>query len=547
MKRWMKYAAALVAGALTMTACSDDYLETASSNALSDTTLASDVEYYGTYINGINLLMMYQQGAYGQGYCGMFNLLVNHGNICGNDWSAEAFGGYNSANMTLNTNDNAAYSSYSWWFLYQIIGQANRIISNIDSATGSESSRDFYKAQALTYRAYCYQYLVQIFSKRWSDSNNGASDGVILRVTDSTEDMGLSTLAKCYTQIYQDCDDAIALYEASGRSTSNYYDPSINLAYGVKARAALCRQDWNTAATCAQKAYADHPLMTSTQFMSGFHTANNEWIFGAYAGSEMNMWYYTFGCYYTFNGYYSSRGGYNVLGNRELVDALNDTDARKQLFASESMLQKIDPDIDIDDMLEKSEITSYCWANQSTEKGLALANTILTYMLSLDGAKACYQLTSSYPIRPAIYHQFKFGCTELPGVSQMVLMRSAEMYLTQAEALCRKSSPDYSTAQQLLYDVNSRLDPSYVKSTKTGQDLIDEILFYRRAELWGEGHDWFDLKRTGQSISRKSYMLGGGGTFGINFAKTVGPNDSGTNDWVWVIPLGETQYNSLVD
>lgn len=543
----MKYAAALAAGALAMTACSDDYLETEPSNTVLDETLSNDVEYYGTYINGINLLMMYQQGAYGQGYCGMIDVLVDIGNTCGNDWSNEALGGFNSANMKLTTANNAAYAGYAWWFLYQIIGQANRIISHIDEAAGSDESRAFYKAQALTYRAYCYQYLVQIFGNRWSDSNNGATNAVVLRVNDSREDLGLSTLANCYAQIYQDCDDAIALFGQSGRSATNFFDPSINLAYGVKARAALCREDWTTAAECAEKARAGHPLMSAREFQSGFHTANDEWIFGAYAGSEMNMWYYSFGCYYAYNGYYSAASGYNTLGSRQLVDALNDTDARKQLFASESMLQKIDPSIDVDALLESGDIMNYCWANDQTQEGVALAHAIYDYMDSVPGVLAASNLTGAYPARPAVYSQLKFGCTELPGVSQMVLMRSAEMYLTQAEALCKKPNPDYAAAQQLLYDVNSRMDPSYTKSTKTGQALIDEILFYRRAELWGEGFDWFDLKRTGASISRKSYRLGQGGVFGINFAVTVGPNDPGTNDWKWTIPLDETQYNSEVE
>ena len=123
-------------------------------------------------------------------------------------------------------------------------------------------------------------------------------------------------------------------------------------------------------------------------------------------------------------------------------------------------------------------------------------------------------------------------------------MRAAEMYLTQAEALCKQATPDYKTAQALLYAVNSERDPEYVMSTKTGQELIDEIMLYRRAELWGEGHGWFDLKRTGESISRRATL--DGGTFGANFAKTIGPNAGGTNDWTWIIPLHETQYNEAL-
>ena len=544
MKKMMKYFAALVLGAMVMTACSEDYLETSPTNALDAGQLTENVENFGAYINGINLLMVTQQGAYGQGYCGMFNLLNVMGNICGNDWSAEWYGGATSANMGYTTSDSAAFSGYSWWFLYQIIGQANRLLVQLEVAEGDEDLKAFYKAQALTYRAYCYQYLVQIFSKRWMDSNNGASDGVILRLDKDMNLEGmyndtnaeLSTLAECYTQIYADCDEAISLFNQSGMDASNFYEPSLALAYGVKARAALCREDWATAASCAGVITKAYGLMSADEFQSGFHTANDEWIFGGYGGESENMWYYTFGTYYGYNGYYSRAQGYNANGNPELVDALSDEDARKQLFLAESLIG-----VDFSDAIKAGDVMTQCRANVQTKGGLAIRNKMLAYMNSIPGVAANINATGYYPYYPAFYGQLKFGVFGTPGIHQSVYMRAAEMYLTQAEALCKQATPDYATAQKLLFAVNSRVDPTYKMSTNTGKALIDEIMFYRRAELWGEGHDWFDLKRTGASISRKSRL--DGGVHGTTFAKTIGPNAAGTNDWVWTIPLSETQYN----
>lgn len=547
MKKMMKYFAALVLGAMMMTACSEEYLETSPTNSLDAGQLTENVENFGTYINGINLLMVYQQSAYGQGYCGMYNLLSKLGNECGNDWSGNAFGGFNSANMALTTSNNAAYSGYAWWFLYQIIGQANRVLSQIEDAEGDDDLKAFYTAQALTYRAYCYQYLVQIFSKRWMDSNNGAADGVILRLHEdmnkdgiyTNTDAGVSSLADCYAQIYADCDEAIALFNQSGMDAKTFYEPSLALAIGVKARAALCREDWETAAEYAGMISASYDLMSADEFQSGFHTANDEWIFGGWGSNEENMWYYTFGTYYGYNGYYAANG-YNIIGNRDLVDNLADTDVRKQLYATPSLMGYSDAEIDA--AFADGLLNEYCEPDTDTDEGAELAENIFYYMLSVPGVLANINTTGYYPAYQALYSQFKFGVFDLPGVHHSVYMRAAEMYLTQAEALCKQAEPDYATAQALLYAVNSRLDPSYVKSTKTGKELIDEIMFYRRAELWGEGHDWFDLKRTGASISRRSTL--DGGTFGADFAKTVGPNDAGTNDWVWVLPLGETQYNA---
>ena len=542
MKRILKYTFA-AAVALTAVGCADDYLDTEPTNAISDEQLIADVENYGPVINGISQLMITQQSYYGQGYCGMSTVLIRLGDMCGNDYHMEALGGYNSCNMVLCVNNESAYSSYAWWFLYEVIGNANRVLATIDQASGDESLRDLYKAQALTYRAYAYYYLVQIFGERWMDSNNGASDGVVLRLDATTDPMPLSTLAQCYTQIYKDCDDAIGLFEASGQSVTDFYLPSINMAYGVKARAALSREDWETAATAAEKARSGYNLMSQDDFAAGFCNANEEWIYGGFASSEENMWYYTFGCYFGYNGYYS-KNAYNVVGNRQLVDQFADTDVRKSLFLHQNLFP-------YDRFVQGKTVGTYAWA-YGTAEATALQKNMFNYMMSLPGFKALYDATGYYPVRPSIYNQLKFGVFDLPGVSQQCFMRAAEMYLIEAEALCKQATKDENKAADLLYTLNSARDEAYTKTTATGQTLIDEILLTRRMELWGEGFGWFDLKRLGASIERHSYYEQDAngeclGTFGRQFAVTVGPNDSGTNDWVWVIPKAETQYNNLIE
>ena len=111
------------------------------------------------------------------------------------------------------------------------------------------------------------------------------------------------------------------------------------------------------------------------------------------------------------------------------------------------------------------------------------------------------------------------------------------MYYIEAEA-------DYhlgkiAEAQQLIYDANKDRDPALTKSTKTGDDLLDEIKLYRRFDLWGEGYDWFDCKRWGSTIVRKTWA--DGGSFLKAYVGTIKPGDA--NQWTWVIPERETQYN----
>ena len=114
------------------------------------------------------------------------------------------------------------------------------------------------------------------------------------------------------------------------------------------------------------------------------------------------------------------------------------------------------------------------------------------------------------------------------------------MYYIEAEA-------DYhlnkiAEAQQLIYDANKLRDPSYTKSTKTGQSLLDEIKLYRRFDLWGEGFDWYDCKRWGITLKRKSSAEGG--SWMKAYAITLGPQDA--NQWTWIIPERETEYNGAL-
>jgi len=74
------------------------------------------------------------------------------------------------------------------------------------------------------------------------------------------------------------------------------------------------------------------------------------------------------------------------------------------------------------------------------------------------------------------------------------------LYYIEAEALAR--SGNEGAARQVLFDITSKRDAAYTKSTKSGADLIDEIILQKRIELWGEGFAWFDLKRLKKGVIR---------------------------------------------
>ena len=96
-----------------------------------------------------------------------------------------------------------------------------------------------------------------------------------------------------------------------------------------------------------------------------------------------------------------------------------------------------------------------------------------------------------------------------------------------------------------MNELNKVRDAEY-NCTATGTELINEIRLYRRIELWGEGFNWFDFKRWGESIVRRIWKEkdATSGNYpswmGAELDKTVG------NGWTYAVPKAESMYNALV-
>ncbi|MEO0333100.1 MAG: RagB/SusD family nutrient uptake outer membrane protein, partial [Bacteroidota bacterium] len=84
----------------------------------------------------------------------------------------------------------------------------------------------------------------------------------------------------------------------------------------------------------------------------------------------------------------------------------------------------------------------------------------------------------------------------------VVLMRVAEMYLIEVEALARQGND--APAAALLFELQSNRDPAVTAASgNTGQALIDEIMLERRKELYAEGlADFPDNRRLQQAWAR---------------------------------------------
>jgi hypothetical protein len=495
----------LVAG--VMTSCASDYLDTVPTGDTSTATVLENADNAALAINGL-CKMMTQQYLSSQGFNGEGTIKLYYGEYPGDEFVVNLSGWATVINQQLNDNKTSLYDYYGWYYYYKIIGNANTIIANIDAASGEQTSKDYIKAQALTFRAYCFTMLAQLYCSRWSDSNSGASQGLVLRIDQSTGDQAMSTLAETYAQIYSDLDEAIKLYTSSGisRASGNTYSPDIHVAYATYARAALCREDWATAAAMAPKARNGFPLMTVAEYKAGFCNPNQEWIWSSWGSEDETLYYYSFFSYMAYNASSSAVRSYPKRISKVIYDKIPSTDIRKGLF--------LDPQ-------------TYAFTASTGAAGTALTKYAFAQFPDLYSTAKVFT-----------YMNFKFKNNAQPGVGHLNHFRSSEMYLIEAEADYHLSKT--SEAQALLNELTckSGRDASY-NCTATGTALLDEIKLYRKIELWGEGFNWFDLKRWGDPVVRKS--PDDGGDFLSVLAVTIQPTDA--NKWVWVIPERETNYN----
>lgn len=532
------FAGSLLAGMMLVSSCAGDYLDTAPTDSTRATYAVGTTANAMKALNGIAKIMTTQHSYFEGGFAGENNIMIQYESYPSENYNYNyyASGWSPIFNQEFHTRTNSIYDAYAWYYYYTIAGNANTILANIDNAEGTEAERNFVKASALTFRAYAFEKLVHYYCWRWQDSNNGASQGIVLRLDESTGGQGYATLAETYAQIYKDLDEAIMLFEQSGmdRNASQVWMPNINVAHAIYARAALTKQDYTKALTEAKLARQNYPLMSNAEYHAGFCNPTSEWIFGSFGSAQENNWYWSYGTQYACNGYYANAAGAaNGAGSigRELINRIPNNDARKALFLTEDKF----PGYNFNDGSAMDLGYGILGMGDDEKKADALWEEAAAYCqkMAVSGLEAPYQAGYMY-----LGGQLKFYVFDTPGVSYLPFIRSSEMVLVEAEA--NYFLNDETAARAALVELNatSGRNPEYT-CDKSGEALWNEIMDYRELELWGEGFAWSDYKRWNRDIVRHSFAEGGNAH--ISVAKTIPA--SGVNKWTWDVPLNETDYN----
>ncbi len=384
--------------------------------------------------------------------------------------------------------DVGVFAQFPYEMYYRIIGNANIGIANIDKAVGPAADRNALKGEALALRAFGYFNLVQLYGKRYDARAKPNSQlGVPLVLEPTTVGKPRNTVEEVYTQINKDLADA-ALLLTSARLNKSHFN--LNVVRGMQARVALVQQDWANAAKFAAEARAGYVPMSQAQYQDGFQDiANPEWMWGFDHLEDQSEF---------FGGYHSYIScNYNSTVIRTYPKIINNL-----LYAQ----------------IPASDVRSKMWVENPT---------------------ATNSIVPPGGVRPRFLNQ-KFRLPGVPSTSAMgdvPYMRAAEMYLIEAEARARLN--ETAAASRVLFDLVKARDPNYVQSTRTGDALVNEILLQRRIELWGEGHRFFDLKRTNAPLNRN-------GTNAIPAVVLIFDVPAGDVRWEFVIPRREINANPAI-
>ena len=539
MIRKLKYLP-LVIFIFTLASCTEEFLDTVPTDAVTPAVALADEAGMQKVLNGIH------RGLYSQS-----QTILPGGNTAragdhywvpmGDNLTGVLIHSANANNLgwrdTMQWNDHTVETSLTneilWYHRYNIILHANMIIEKISQGDLVETPNLLtIKGQAYTYRAFALLSLVQHYSKGYLIGNPSSDPGVPVILKPQTTG-ARGTVEDVYTQIGLDLEEAIAAFKkgsprpSGGPETKSQLN--INVAYGLKARWALSKGDWQAAADAAVNARNGFPLMGEADWKSGFNTNSlSEVIWGSNVISTETTFFrsYFYLASNTFNG--SQIRNNPKIADKRLVDAIPATDYRKDVF------------------LPDAPNSNSSAANQEggwSKNTNPLYTTEAEFDAAIAAIKSTYGLVSGHNTHPYMHFKLKNKNPGSIDPDDIIYMRSAEMYLIEAEAHAMRGADGIAEAQAALQTIAGARDSAFnAASFSTQADLMKEIKFQRRLELWGEGFGYTDHIRWDEGIDHSTN--GGSGASEILYQDAFKIEKPSTNNkWIFKIPQAEIDAN----
>lgn len=492
--RFSKYIVASLVAVTGFSSCSESFLEDIEYTKELDQDAAAEAagKNPDVFLNGEwSWMVSYSQTGSGShddfGYMGSLHAT----DMMGQDICMGASHWFNFDYQLDNRMESYRRVSCHWTNYYTMIAKANEVLSLYPNG-GETISQKGLIGQAYAIRGLAYLHLIQLFqfATAADGSINSSAPGVPLMyvATDGKSDeeiaaaKGRNTVGEVLAQVEKDLLNAVENLESGyQRPNKNYIDASV--ANGILARYYLLTNQWEKAATTANKARQGYSIMESNAMglYDGFVTVNNaEWMWGFAHTTETQTAYASF-----FSMISNLAPGYAGIGYApRLIDAklyslIPESDGRKKWFNGPQ--------------------------GDSTQPTA--------------GAKLPYA-------------NIKFGHVS-DWTENYMYMRAAEMVLIEAEAYAHLNQGN--KAAEVLKVLMNKRQPDWNQTSVT----VDDVYLQRRIELWGEGFAFYDLKRLNKGIDR-AYE----GNNHLDGYKLVVP--ARDVRWTYQIPLKEIQENDLI-
>jgi hypothetical protein len=386
--------------------------------------------------------------------------------------------------------ENISYWAAGW----KCVAEANRLLDFLtDEIVGNNQKLKTYKAQALTLRAFAYNWLMENYREAYQ------RDGVGLMIYDKVggDYKPYSTAGEVYDFIKQDLRTATGLFAESqtgeaqdGYTIANFSDIDLGVANFVLARISLLAGDYATAIAASNAVLAKYPNLianehyagknsgTATEpefkmepnaFLNFAHNPEVIWGFSDVLGNRNNIYTAWNVFSYSYGG--GSAGDYVCIVNT-LYDQIHANDIRKSAF--------LDGNTRFEDYRYESETSP---TNRSVP---SYSNLKFAASLGKNGTKANADLSNN----------------------DICYMRVSEVLLIKAEAQAKNGDDAGAKATlNTLLAARSNGDVTLTADNYGGgaNSALDQVKLQWRIEMWGENaSEYFNNKRWGVEVVRST-------------------------------------------
>lgn len=417
------------------------------------------------------------------------------------------------------------YAAYIWEYYYKLIQTANAVIGVVNPETATKEQLGFlgaayaFRAMAYLDLARMYEFLPNEMTKSVNADNNDVTGLTVPIVKPGMTEQEARNNPRAKKE------DMVEFIKGDLELAKQYIPnitdrisrtlPNLACVYGLEARFDMWIEDYSAAAAAAENAIAESGMTPLSEAValdkaSGMNTPSQfMWCCNlvkedaAVQSGIVN--FVSWMSNQTTYGYTGTATGQYMICDKKFYNRISPTDWRIKWWQAP----------------EGSDLR-----NQK-------AKNHIEYLIA-SAAEDMPEL-ASLKFRPGQ------GNTEDYNVGSAVavpLMRVEEMYFIKAEAEAH-TDPAKGLATLTDFMVQYR-DPNFAKKVSTVEAAIDEIIFQKRVELWGEGQLFFDYKRLNMSVNR--------GYEGTPFFNLMRLNSNGRPAWMnLVISVSEYQDNQAVN